>query len=283
LLVWLFADVGYRYPHYLAYFNGIVTPAKAYRHLVDSSLDWGQDLPGLKRYLDAHSSEGSNYFSYFGTASPAYYGISATSLFSPTGLDLPRTPVRELQTPPAEFETQMAVAMRAWPDCEVVAKRALPNGHISVLFLRKPALPHLGTGTYFISATMLTAIWFRPDGPLGPWNERFEATYQQLYGTIQPLLDDDARKRAEAFAKLSVPRWTEIFESFAHYRFARFTAYLRQREPDDNIGFSILVYKLTAADMERALHGPPPELGVDFPSLLIQRGELPPFLMHELL
>jgi hypothetical protein len=46
-------------------------------------------------------------------------------------------------------------------------------------------------------------------------------------------------------------------------RFARLTAYLRQREPDDNVNYSILVYRLTEADLARALDGPPPELGRD--------------------
>ena len=41
-------------PHYLAYFNVLAGgPESGYRHLVDSSLDWGQDLPGLKRWLQA--------------------------------------------------------------------------------------------------------------------------------------------------------------------------------------------------------------------------------------
>src|SRR5205823_2738475 len=34
-------------PDYLAYFNPLLGgPTRAYEHLIDSSLDWGQDLPG---------------------------------------------------------------------------------------------------------------------------------------------------------------------------------------------------------------------------------------------
>ena len=59
-------------------------PSNGYRHLVDSSLDWGQDLPGLKRWLTEHDLDGPDktpvYLAYFGTASPAYYQISATEL-----------------------------------------------------------------------------------------------------------------------------------------------------------------------------------------------------------
>jgi hypothetical protein len=43
-------------------------------------------------------------------------------------------------------------------------------------------------------------------------------------------------------------------------RFARLTSYLRGREPDDEIGYSILVYRLTDADLAEALDGPPREL-----------------------
>src|SRR3989442_1506121 len=64
---------------------------------------------------------------------------------------------------------------------------------------------------------------------------------------------------------------------FEVYRFARLIAYLRQREPDKEINYSILVYHLTDADVERVLDGPPPELaatpkGADCPvSARLQR------------
>lgn len=62
-------------PHYLAYFNELIGgPDNGYRYLVDSNLDWGQDLENLKKYLDAQGIQ-EVYLSYFGTADPAYYGI----------------------------------------------------------------------------------------------------------------------------------------------------------------------------------------------------------------
>jgi hypothetical protein len=42
--------------------------------------------------------------------------------------------------------------------------------------------------------------------------------------------------------------------------FHRLAAFLRQREPDDNVGFSILMYRLSDNDLSRALDGPPGEL-----------------------
>ena len=62
-------------PHYLAYFNEFIGgPSNGYKYLVDSNLDWGQDLKHLKRYLDGRGIP-AVYLSYFGTADPAYYGI----------------------------------------------------------------------------------------------------------------------------------------------------------------------------------------------------------------
>jgi hypothetical protein len=68
-------------PHYLAYFNQVVGGSQnGWRHLVDSSLDWGQDLPGLKRWLDRNVDREPVFLSYFGTGDPAYEGISARIL-----------------------------------------------------------------------------------------------------------------------------------------------------------------------------------------------------------
>ena len=67
-------------PHYLAYFNQLAGgPEQAHKVLVDSCLDWGQDLPGLRDWLARHGIDGSErapvYLGYFGHALPRYYGI----------------------------------------------------------------------------------------------------------------------------------------------------------------------------------------------------------------
>jgi hypothetical protein len=65
-------------PHYLAYFNPIAGgPANGWHHLVDSSLDWGQDLPALKTWLEANAPGEKAFLTYFGTGDPAYEGIRA--------------------------------------------------------------------------------------------------------------------------------------------------------------------------------------------------------------
>src|SRR5262249_54245989 len=80
LVAWCVAETALIYPHFLAYFNEIAGgPSGGYRWLVDSNLDWGQDLKGLARYQQQHSEE-PLFLSYFGTADPAYYGVRARLL-----------------------------------------------------------------------------------------------------------------------------------------------------------------------------------------------------------
>ncbi|MDD2762984.1 MAG: glycosyltransferase family 39 protein [Opitutaceae bacterium] len=83
LLWWLPFDALAIYPHYLAYFNPLAGgPAQGYRHLVDSSLDWGMDLPGLKRWLVKHNPGDRTpvFLAYFGTDSPDYHQIECHRL-----------------------------------------------------------------------------------------------------------------------------------------------------------------------------------------------------------
>jgi hypothetical protein len=65
-------------PSYLAYFNFFDGgPREAYRHVVDSSLDWGQDLPALRAWLSQNPKRTPVYLSYFGSADPIGEGIAA--------------------------------------------------------------------------------------------------------------------------------------------------------------------------------------------------------------
>jgi len=68
------------YPDYLAFFNQLIGgPRNGQKYLVDSNLDWGQDLKGLKFWMDQNDLKQIN-LSYFGTADPAYYKINCTYL-----------------------------------------------------------------------------------------------------------------------------------------------------------------------------------------------------------
>ncbi|MBI5236126.1 MAG: glycosyltransferase family 39 protein [Deltaproteobacteria bacterium] len=63
------------FPHQLAYFNEFIGgPKNGYKYLVDSNLDWGQDLGGLKSYMDEHGIKKIK-LAYFGLNDPADFGI----------------------------------------------------------------------------------------------------------------------------------------------------------------------------------------------------------------
>ena len=83
LLAWLAVESFAVRPHYLAYFAPQAGgPARGYKHLVDSSLDWGMNLPGLRAWLDEHDPHRRTplYLAYFGTDDPRHYGIRARLL-----------------------------------------------------------------------------------------------------------------------------------------------------------------------------------------------------------
>ncbi len=79
LLVWHAVESLRARPYYLASFNELAgDPDTAHRHFIDSSLDWGQDLPGLRRWLDANARGEKLFISYFGSGDPLFEGIRAT-------------------------------------------------------------------------------------------------------------------------------------------------------------------------------------------------------------
>jgi len=73
---WYFVSSIMIYPHYLAYFNEIVTPDYGQNFLLDSNLDWGQDLKGLARYLEKNNIKDKVYLSYWGNDDPDYRNIN---------------------------------------------------------------------------------------------------------------------------------------------------------------------------------------------------------------
>jgi hypothetical protein len=80
LLAWYAGGTLRAHPHELAYFNEAAGgPDGGHLWLVDSSLDWGQDLKGLAQWARAAAVPRLK-LSYFGTADPAYYGLQCDYL-----------------------------------------------------------------------------------------------------------------------------------------------------------------------------------------------------------
>jgi hypothetical protein len=206
------------WPDYLAYFNILAGgPSQGYRHLVDSSLDWGQDLKELKHWVQVRSDQAQQrvYLAYFGATSPEYYRINATTL---------------------------------------------PGfGYVDH---REPAIPEALTGgTYCVSATLLERVCLRFPGK---WNRQYEDLYQQLRR--------DAVYYQRAFGPVALSQinsgtdseyLNHHFRLYEQLQLARLCSFLRQREPDANIGHSILIYELSDADIQKAIEDSPSELQSD--------------------
>lgn len=198
-------------PHYLAFFNTLAGgPANGWRLLVDSSLDWGQDLPGLQRWLERDNPAPRQervFLAYFGMGSPAYYGIEAARL-----PDFPR---------PHDFAP--------WYE---------PTG-----------------GLYCISATLLQQVY---SPAAGDWTLALEKEYQE--GRLkEPRFREYWRNpaiRRELIDAGTAVAFELQWHRYDQLRFARLCHYLRARGPDAMIGYSILVFRLSEADIAAALRTP---------------------------
>lgn len=180
-------------PSCLAYFNCLDGgPEKAYRHVVDSSLDWGQDLANLRQTLVEHGLTPERdpiYLAYFGVA-----------------------PI-----PCAGFAPRL---LQCFPSNQPRGVHDLEPGH------------------YCVSATMLQCVYDKPEPPAG----QDPAEYPKLARLFKTALATGERPAdLEQFAK-DIRRYEVL-------RFERLRRFLLRREPDFDVGHSILVYKLTTADL----------------------------------
>ncbi|RFC42867.1 MAG: hypothetical protein DUW69_002321, partial [Verrucomicrobia bacterium] len=112
----------------------------------------------------------------------------------------------------------------------------------------------LEPGVYCISATMLEHVY----SPIrGPWTDALEKEYQQAR-VLEPALlayYGDPQQRAEMDRAASPDKWRRAETRLDLLRFARLCHYLRVRSPDANIGYSIFIYRLTAAEIAAATAG----------------------------
>lgn len=70
--VWLLGSNLYNYPLYLPYFNEFVGSKNGYTVIVDSNVDWGQDLKRLAKFVEKNDIQKIR-LDYFGGGSPKYY------------------------------------------------------------------------------------------------------------------------------------------------------------------------------------------------------------------
>lgn len=217
-------------PHHLAYFNELVGgPSQGYRHLADSSIDWGQDLPGLKKWIQDNQLDPRQaletsrsakmpfepvYVSYFGTGSPHHHEIPA--------LILPG------------------------------------SGYVNEPFYQP--LYELRAGYYAVSVSILTGTYAFPPGPWSPENEVLWLQYKSRWQQMATILTDPIAARAQLDTDEKKQKAFMLREAYNRALVARLCSYLRSLEPIHQIGYSINIYRLTDQDLDQALNHPTPEL-----------------------
>lgn len=73
LLLWYALGTIFVFPHFIAYFNELIGgPKNGYKYVVDSNLDWGQDLKRLSQYVEKNHIN-KIAVDYFGGGSPRHY------------------------------------------------------------------------------------------------------------------------------------------------------------------------------------------------------------------
>ncbi|MCX7856184.1 MAG: hypothetical protein N2556_09500, partial [Anaerolineae bacterium] len=92
LLAWLALGTLWVAPNYLAFFNELAAgPAGGYRYLVDSNLDWGQNLWQLRDWMRENGVE-RVFYAHYSPARPEVYGVSVDFL-PPDWRAVPFTPL----------------------------------------------------------------------------------------------------------------------------------------------------------------------------------------------
>jgi hypothetical protein len=136
LIGWLAIEVFAAHPNYIPYFNQLIPPEQKRFHLVDSNLDWGQDLPVLANWQKDNKVKEIR-LGYFGTANPEAYGVK----YEPLPFFL-----QERWEGPPELELKGVIAVSATL-LQGVYNR--PPGYYAPLRQRKPDVI-LGDGSMLI-------------------------------------------------------------------------------------------------------------------------------------
>jgi hypothetical protein len=80
-LAWNVSEALWVHPHYLSYFNELAGgPESGWKHLLESNMDWGQDLRFLKRWLDEHPEARRIRLAYYGGVDPHLVGLDYISV-----------------------------------------------------------------------------------------------------------------------------------------------------------------------------------------------------------
>ena len=191
---------------YIAYMNPIGGGKEAgYRRLLDSSLDWGQDLPAAARSIAAYQAGNPGqpvYLSYFGTAEPSAYGV-----------------------------------------------RDIGYLHGLSTWERKAFVPILQPGLYVISASELRH-------PPESWRLESELAYQsaQLQAVeLYAKLEAAGGYETEIAQSVLTEAEYEALVAFEWFRARSLKTSLFPRQPDEVVNGTILLFELSAEELEEAV------------------------------
>lgn len=198
LLVWLGFTFAYQSRDPLAYFNEFAGGSKnGYKHLLDSNLDWGQDLPLLAEYLEDREDE-QIWLEYFGTLSPSAYDINFRRIVAPY----------------------------AQPKSTDVLLDPISGGLYVV------SLTHL-FGGYVLDSPFIY--------PMDP--ELWMALHRKIDLYNKGLVEPESQDLYKSTYGVSPTKEERI--TLRGFQGHALLNHLRERDPDDRIGYTMFVYQLT--------------------------------------
>ncbi len=253
------------WPNYIVHFNPLAGPRQnLYRNFSDSNLDWGQDLPALNTWaraniIDYHTPTSSTSPS---SPSPTQDTTHRTQDSPPLPPSLTQDAGRRTQDS-LPSPTLRGPLFTSYFGSVPVAAYNLPGQRIQC-YLDQPdealfPVPY-APGIYAISATRLMVF----PSAYGPaWSDFLDNAYAERRDFFQRFFSSPSNspQRAQVQGSLTRNQIGQMLQEFETLRFSRFCAFLRQRQPLHQINGSILIYQVTAEDLERFFLGPTPGNG----------------------
>ena len=105
-------------------------------------------------------------------------------------------------------------------------------------------------GWFAIGATHFQGGYLRT---YGPWTAQREATYRELMRTLATTA-----ATASSLSGAERQRWAAAAQDYERLQFGRLVHALRGRTPDAFVGGSLLLFRLSDDEVQRALYGPLP-------------------------
>jgi hypothetical protein len=174
-----------------------------YKYLIDSNVDWGQDLPGLRDYLEREGNP-EIVLSFFGTAAPRTYGIEYQDFYSFNRSGRPERHVNSL-SPAREVFVISANALQClyFPDKRTFdwlkqREPAAVIGHsLFVYDITHDTESHFRLGVMYLSGNVLAKAerQFRRVLAISPDNQRAKDYLELLARQSHPPPGTDSATR----------------------------------------------------------------------------------------